>query len=59
MPPVVFGNLTYVHSAISAVADCILAILPMFLVFGLQMNIRTKIIVFAILGLGTLYALFI
>lgn len=51
-----FGIITHVHSGLGAVADWILALLqlllPVIMVSGLQMNIRTKFSVCFILGLG-------
>lgn len=43
---------TYAHSAISALADWTLGILPIFLVWDLAMNPRTKVSVALILALG-------
>ena len=46
---------TYAHSALSVWADWTLALLPVSLVWGLDMNPRTKISVALILALGALY----
>jgi hypothetical protein len=43
---------TYVYSAISCAADWTLGIIPVFLVWNLQMNPRTKLSVAMILALG-------
>ena len=53
-PGVVEGS-TYTHSALSALADWTLGILPIFLVWDLNMNPRTKVSVALILALGALY----
>ncbi|TVY87802.1 hypothetical protein LAWI1_G006899, partial [Lachnellula willkommii] len=45
---------TYVYSAISCGADWTLAILPIFMIRHLQMNIRTKIVVGLILAMGAI-----
>jgi hypothetical protein len=52
-PKMITGS-TYAHSAISALSDWTLGILPIFLVWDLNMNLRTKISVALILGLGAL-----
>lgn len=41
--PTVTVDATYAYSAISCWADWTLAIIPVFIVWGLQMNVRTKI----------------
>ncbi|CAG8983008.1 hypothetical protein HYALB_00003587 [Hymenoscyphus albidus] len=43
---------TYTHGAVSVVSDWTLGILPVFLLWDLQMNVRTKIMVGLILSLG-------
>ncbi|KAH8596829.1 hypothetical protein B0O99DRAFT_94649 [Bisporella sp. PMI_857] len=45
---------TYTHSALSIIADWTLGILPIFVVWELKMNPRTKVSVAIILGLGAL-----
>jgi hypothetical protein len=50
----VIGGTTYAHSALSVVADWTLGILPIFLVWNLNMNPRTKVLVAVILALGAL-----
>lgn len=50
----VVTNSTYAHSAISCVADWTLGILPIFLVWDLAINPRTKVSVAIILALGAL-----
>jgi hypothetical protein len=48
-------NATYAYSAISCVADWTLGILPIFMVWNLKMNTRTKWSVAAILAMGAMY----
>lgn len=50
----VFPIATYAHSAISAAADWTLGLLPIKLLWDLQMNRRTKISVAILLGLGVM-----
>lgn len=45
---------TIAHSVISGVADWTLGLLPIWLIWGLQMNRRTKISIGILLGLGIL-----
>jgi hypothetical protein len=45
---------TYVYSAVSCAADWTLGIIPIFLVWNLQMNARTKFAVAVILALGAM-----
>jgi hypothetical protein len=45
---------TYAYSAISCAGDWTLGILPIFLVWNLQMNPRTKLVVAMILALGAM-----
>jgi len=52
-----FGAVTYVHSALGALSDWVLALVPVFLVSNLQMNVRTKISVSIVLGLGGIAAI--
>ncbi|PBP15818.1 integral membrane protein [Diplocarpon rosae] len=51
-PPELVGNVTYAHSAVNAVADMVLAFLPVIIVSRLQMNPRTKLTVSIILSMG-------
>jgi hypothetical protein len=44
----------YAYSAVSCVADWTLGVIPVFLVWNLQMNSRTKISVAAILAVGAM-----
>lgn len=46
---------TYAHSSLSVAADWTLALLPISLVWDLDMNPRTKVSVAVILALGALY----
>jgi hypothetical protein len=48
------SSLTYSHGALSILTDWTLGILPIFLVWNLNMNPRTKVSVAFILGLGAL-----
>jgi hypothetical protein len=50
----VIVDLTYVHSAFNAVADWTLGTLPIFLIWNLQMNTRTKVSAAIILSLGAM-----
>lgn len=52
--PNVIVNAFYGYSAISCLADWVLGIIPVFLVWNLQMNRRTKISVAAILAVGAM-----
>ncbi|KAF2090667.1 hypothetical protein K490DRAFT_61990 [Saccharata proteae CBS 121410] len=45
-------NTSYAHNAMSLVSDWTLAILPIFLIKGSSLNLRTKVIVILLLGLG-------
>ena len=52
--PNITVNATYAYSAIICLGDWILAIIPMFIVWNLQMNPRTKISVAFILSMGAM-----
>ncbi len=52
LPAKVVGDMTYAHSAINASCDVILALLPIVIVSQLDINIRTKISLCAIMSLG-------
>jgi hypothetical protein len=52
--PTITVNATYAYSAISCAADWTLGLLPISLVWNLQMNPRTKLSVAAILALGAM-----
>lgn len=52
--PNITVNATYVYSAISCAADWTLGLLPISLVWNLQMNPRTKLSVAAILAIGAM-----
>lgn len=54
MDAAVVINATYVYSAITVVVDWSFALLPWFVVRGLQMNQRTKLAVAVILALGSM-----
>lgn len=47
--------LAYLYSACSIVADFTLALLPVFLIASLKMDMRTKILLVPLLGMGTMY----
>jgi hypothetical protein len=49
----IISHLGYTHTAVVTAADWTLAILPIFLVWNLKLNLRTKISVALILALGT------
>lgn len=48
-------DIAYLYSALTIICDLTLGILPIFLVWTLQMNRRTKIAVAGILSLGATY----
>ncbi|TVY78177.1 hypothetical protein LSUE1_G007121 [Lachnellula suecica] len=48
----ILANVTYAHAAMSAITDWAFGILPIFFVWGMQMNPRTKFSVVLILSLG-------
>ncbi|RDL42465.1 Uncharacterized protein BP5553_02444 [Venustampulla echinocandica] len=52
--PKVIVDSFYAYSAISCAADWTLGIIPVFMVWNLQMNIRTKLSVAAILAVGAI-----
>jgi len=54
IPATVVADMTYAHGAVSTWSDWTLGILPIFLVWNLNMNPRTKVSVALILGLGAL-----
>lgn len=45
-------SLIYVHAVVSLVTDGIFAIIPIWLISGIQMRMRTKVSVCVVLGLG-------
>jgi hypothetical protein len=49
----IISHLGYTHTAIVTAADWTLAIVPIFLVWNLKLNLRTKISVALILTLGS------
>ena len=55
--PDITVNATYAYSAISCAVDWTLGLLPISLVWNLQMNPRTKLSVAAILALGAMYVI--
>jgi hypothetical protein len=52
--PKITVDAAYAYSAISCLADWTLGIVPAFMVWGLQMNTRTKISAVLILALGAM-----
>lgn len=50
-------NSTYAYSAMSCLSDFTFCILPAFMVWRLNMNIRTKISVIILLGLSAMYVM--
>lgn len=50
----ILANVTYAHAAMSAVTDWAFGILPIFFMWNMQMNPRTKVTVILILSLGFL-----
>jgi hypothetical protein len=50
-------DIAYLYSALTIICDMTLGILPVFLVWTLQMNHRTKIAVGGILSLGAMYVI--
>lgn len=52
IPPNQFGAITYTHSAVNAIGDLLLAIMPIVVVTRLQMNPRMKITVCVLLSMG-------
>lgn len=57
MNPAVIPDASIAHSAVSFTADWILGLLPITLIWNLQMNQRTKISLAAILAVGLLWVL--
>jgi hypothetical protein len=53
--PKITVDATYAYSAISCATDWILAIIPVFMIWNLQMNSRTKLSIAMILALGAMY----
>jgi hypothetical protein len=53
--PAVVPDASIAHSAVSFTADWILGLLPVAMLWHLQMNTRTKVSVAAILAMGLLY----
>ncbi|KFY13955.1 hypothetical protein V491_06210 [Pseudogymnoascus sp. VKM F-3775] len=53
--PKITVDATYAYSAISCVADWGLGLMPIFLIWHIQMDMRTKISVAAILSVGAMY----
>jgi hypothetical protein len=52
--PTITVNATYGYSAISCAADWTLAIIPIFIIWNVQMNLRMKIVVTLILAMAAM-----
>lgn len=52
MNKAIVTNAVYVHSAFSAVSDWCLGLLPIALLWGVSINMRTKAIIAVLLSLG-------
>jgi hypothetical protein len=50
--PAIFLAASHAHGVVSALADWVLGILPVWLIWGLKMGIRTKLSVGILLGFG-------
>jgi hypothetical protein len=48
---------TYAHGAVMCFGDIALAVLPLFVIKGLQMQAKQKLSVFGLLALGSVYVL--
>lgn len=57
LSPNIVVDSTYAHAVLSAISDWTLGTLPIFLVWNLQMNTRTKVSVAVILSLGAIGSL--
>lgn len=53
-PRLVLTNLSYAAAALNSAADIVLGVLPVFLVRGLQLDLRTKFSVAGVLALGSI-----
>lgn len=53
--PSLITALTYLYSGLSLFCDFAYAILPIFMICGLQMRLATKIAVVSIMGMGCLF----
>jgi hypothetical protein len=51
--PLAMTKATYAHGAVMVFGDVTLAILPLFVIHGLQMKLKTKLSVFGLLALGS------
>jgi hypothetical protein len=45
-------GLTFLYSAISVISDFTFAILPFFLIWNLNMSVRTKVMLIPVLGMA-------
>jgi hypothetical protein len=45
-------GLTFLYSAISVISDFTFAILPFFLIWGLNMSVKTRVLLIPILGMA-------
>jgi len=57
LPKAILLNIAYLYSSLTILCDITLGIFPTFLVWKLQMNIRTKFAVGGILSLGAMYVI--
>lgn len=57
LPVQILLDIAYLYSALTIICDLTLGILPIFLIWTLQMNRRTKIAVGGILSLGAMYVM--
>ena len=54
IPPNVVTGSTYTHGGLNVLADWTLGTVPIFLVWSLKMNVRTKVSAALLLGLGSM-----
>ncbi|KAE8147068.1 hypothetical protein BDV25DRAFT_161145 [Aspergillus avenaceus] len=55
--PIALVGIAYAASVIAAIADFTLGLMPIFIVWNLQMNRKTKVALAGIMGMGCLYVL--
>lgn len=56
--PAIIPNASIVHSVVNFIADWVFCLLPIALIWNLQMNMRTKVSVATLLSLGLLFVPF-
>jgi hypothetical protein len=54
--PIVFTAASYTHSVVSACADWVLGLLPLWLIWNLRLDTRTKLAAGILLSCGMMYA---